>query len=104
MADRIAIIAPMTTSNTPAIVSAATAIVANGQRGAWSIQNLGTNPLFVRFGAGASTTEFHVVLKAGVGADDGNGGFVSQSSGIVYTGIITIAGTSPRYTTWEATA
>ena len=90
-----------TASSTPSIASAATALAANVNRIGWSIQNLGTNPLFVRLAASASTTVFHFVLKAGTGNDDGLGGIASQMEGIVYTGIITVVGTSPRYTTLE---
>lgn len=104
MADRIAIIAPMSEANTPSILtSAGTALAANPVRGAWQIQNLGTNPLFVRLGTGASTTVFHTVLKGGSVADDGLGAAMSQESGAVYTGIITVAGTSPRFTVMELT-
>ena len=88
-------------SNTPAIASDATALAANPARIAWSIQNLGTNALFVHLGASASSTVFHIVLKAGTGNDDGTGGSVAQESGAIYNGIITIAGTSPRYTVLE---
>ena len=101
MADSQAIICPKNTANTPSIASAATAIAANTARAGWMIQNLGTNALFVLLGSGASTTVFHIVLKAGTGNDAGSGGSVSQTSGTVYTGIITIAGTSPRYTVME---
>lgn len=87
-------------ANTPAIKSATTALAANPSRVAWHIQNLGTNPLFVRFGAGASTILFHVVLRGGTGANDGLGGVYEQSQG-VYTGVITIAGTAPSYTVLE---
>lgn len=87
--------------NTPSIASAATAIAANAERVGWSIQNLGTNPLFVRFASGASSTVFHIVLKAGAVNDDGTGGFLSQFEGTIYTGIITIAGTNPRYAVLE---
>lgn len=104
MADRIAIICPMATANTPAIASSTTALDANSVRGAWMIQNLGTNPLFVRLGAGASSTVFHAVLKAGSGNDDGSGGILAQENGIIWTGIVSIAGTSPRYTVTEITA
>lgn len=101
MADSSAIICPKSAANTPSIASAATALAANTARAGWMIQNLGTNALFVRMGSGASTSVFHIVLKAGTGNDDGTGGSVSQTSGTVYTGIITIAGTSPRYTVME---
>ena len=103
MADTRAIIAEVSTTNTPSIASAATALSANSARGGWQIQNLGTNPLFVLLGSGASTTVFHFVLKGGTGNDDGLGGSYGEDSGSVYTGIITIAGTSPRYTVLEKT-
>jgi hypothetical protein len=89
--------------NTPAILSSATALAANNARIGWSIQNLGTNPLYVLLGSGASTTVFHYVLKGGSGNDDGLGGSYEQANGVVYTGIITIAGTSPRYVATEMT-
>lgn len=101
MTDITQIIAQRGTANTPSIASAATALAANPARGAWQIQNLGTNQLFVLLGAGASTTVFHQVLKAGTGNDDGLGGSFSMSVGVVYTGIVTVAGTSPRYTVLE---
>lgn len=101
MSDTSAIIAPKQTANTPTIASAATALASNPARGAWQIQNLGTNPLFVLLGAGASTSVFHAVLKGGTGNDDGLGASMNQVNGVVYTGIITIAGTSPRYTVLE---
>ena len=103
MADRIAIIAPMSATNTPEIANAATALAANSVRGGWQIQNLGTNALFVRLGSGASTTVFHFVLKGGTANDDGTGGSYGENSGTLYTGIVTIAGTSPRYTVLEKT-
>jgi len=89
-------------SNTPSIASATTAIAANARnRQGWFIQNLGTNTLFVRLGTSASTTVFHVVLKAGTANDDGLGGSVSQTEGVIYAGEISIAGTTPRYTALE---
>jgi len=88
-------------ANTPAIISSATALSANPARMAFSIQNLGTNPLFLLLGSGASTSVFHTVLKAGTSNDDGTGGVYSMESGTVYNGIVTVAGTSPRYTVTE---
>lgn len=90
-----------TNSNVPAIASDATALASNTARRAWSIQNLGQNPLYIRLGAGASSTVFHIVLKGGTSNDDGTAGSVSQETGVIYTGVITIAGTSPRYTVTE---
>ncbi len=88
-------------SNVPTIASAATAIASNQDRRGWSIQNVGTNPLFVNLGGTASSTVYHFVLKGGSGNDDGLGAMVSQTAGTIFTGIITIAGTSPRYVVLE---
>jgi len=101
MADKRAIISPKETANTPAIISTSTAIPNNKERGYWQIQNLGTNPLFILLGTGASTSVFHAVLKGGTGNDDGLGGSWGQNSGLIFTGPITVAGTSPRYTITE---
>jgi len=103
MADIQQVIAQRGTANTPEILSSATALSANTDRGGFLIQNLGTNVLFVRLGSGASTTVFHFALKAGSGNDDGTGGSISMGidGPLVYTGIITIAGTSPRYVAFE---
>lgn len=90
-----------TNINTPSIASATTALASNPARIGWFIQNLGTNALFVLMGTGASSTVFHNVLKAGTGNDDGSGGSTGQETGVVYTGIITISGSSPRYTITE---
>ena len=92
-------------ANTPSIASAATALAedTDNRRSSWSIQNLGTNTLYVRLGSGATTSVFHYALKAGSVNDDGTGGSVGESDGVIYTGDITIAGTSPRYTTKETT-
>lgn len=89
-------------ANTPSILtSAGTALVANQARISWSIQNLGTNPLFVLRGSGASATVFHTVLKGATAPDDGTGGFIAEEAGAVYNGIITVAGTSPRFVVFE---
>lgn len=83
------------------IASSATALASNFARIGWGIQNVGTNPLFVLMGSGASTTVYHKVLQAGTGASDGKGGSYEQLSGTVYNGIVTVAGTSPLYTVYE---
>ena len=88
-------------ANTPSIQSSATALAANPARITFSIQNLGQNILYVLLGSGATSSVFHFALKAGTSNDDGTGGSVSMESGVVYDGIITVAGTSPRYTVLE---
>ena len=92
---------PTQNSNIPSIQSGLIALNANPARIAFSIQNLGTSPLYMLLGSGASITIFHTVLKAGTGNDDGTGGSYSMESGTIYTGIVTIAGTSPRYVVTE---
>lgn len=87
--------------STPSISDSATVLAANSRRSSWNIQNLGTNTLYVLLGSGASTSVFHYALKAGSVNDDGTGGSVGESSGVIYTGIITIAGTAARYTVKE---
>lgn len=81
------------------VQSTATALAANGSRIGGIIQNNGTNPLFVYFGSGASTTIRSFVLKASSVNDDGTGGMIVLDNS--YNGIITIAGTSPRYDATE---
>lgn len=104
MADRIAIIAPMSQANTPAIItSAGVALAANPVRGAWQIQNVGTQPLFILRGTGASNTVFHSVIKGGTADNDGLGGSEGQDAGAVYTGVITVAGTTPKFVVMELT-
>jgi hypothetical protein len=105
MADRQAIICPMGTANVPSILtSVGVAIAANPVRGSWSIQNLGTNPLFVLRGTGASNSVFHHVLKAGTSNDDGTGGSIAEENGVIWTGVLSVAGTSPRYVVTELIA
>lgn len=102
MADASAILSQSTSAtNTPSVASAATALAANPKRTQWMIQNLGTNTLFVLLGTGASSSVFHFVLKAGSGNDDGLGGTFTQTVGAVYCGVVSIAGSSPRYTVME---
>jgi hypothetical protein len=98
------VIYPTTAINTPAIITSAGTALADsaGRRLSWSIQNLGTNPLFVLLGSGASSTVFHYVLKGATGNDDGTGGSIAEENGCVYTGIITVAGTSPRFVVRES--
>lgn len=87
----------LTQSTNSGIVSATTAVAANEARVSYEIQNLGTNALFVKEGASGSTSDFTRVLAAGTGNDNGTGGSYETPAGQVYTGVITIAGTSPRY-------
>lgn len=90
-----------TNSNLPSIATGSTALASNTARLFWQIQNLGTHPLFVLMGSGGvSDTVFSFVLKGGASNDDGTGAIYS-SDVVVFTGPITVAGTSPRYVAWE---
>lgn len=104
---------PTIEANVPAIVTAAgkaldarrtkTGGVVGGAkvRRGWRIQNVGTNPIFVRFGAAASATVFHSVLKGGTGDSDGNGGSISEEGSSVFQGEIYVAGTTPKFVVTE---
>lgn len=61
------------------------------------IQNVGANPLFVKFGTGCTTSDYDLILKASTGAADGTG----ASTSFTDNGPVTVAGTSPSYTAWE---
>lgn len=94
-------ISPCNVANTPAIVTSAGTALAASERRMWQIQNVGTNPLFILLGSGASATVFHAVIKGGTGDSDGLGGSWGQSVGAVWQGIITVAGTSPKFVVTE---
>lgn len=93
--------AGVTEANTPSIASSATALAENASRRGWQIQNVGTNPLFVLLGTGASSSVFHAVLKGGQADSDGLGGSLAQLDQAAYKGVITIAGTAPKYVVTE---
>lgn len=88
-------------SNTPSIQTGTTALSANPARIGFFVKNLGTNPLYVLLGSGASSSVFHTVLRASAVQDDGTGDPFDMRNGCVYNGIVTVAGTSPRYTVLE---
>lgn len=89
-------------TRTGGAVSTATALVAFQDRRLFSIQNLDTGALFVRFGTGASTTVYDIILKGGVGAADGSGGAIIEAGECVYGGIITVASSgTPSYVAYD---
>ncbi len=86
-------------TNTPSIIAgdgsgAVTLLAANEARIGFTIQNVGTTAAKVRFGSGASTSVYHIVLKGGSADGDGLGASFSMTSGAVYNGIITFFGAS----------
>lgn len=87
--------APGTSPTTTGIISPASGalVLAPGARREFSIQNCGTNPLFVFLGTGANTTtNVNYILKACAVANDGSGGFISDE---IHKGAVSVAGTSP---------
>lgn len=63
------------------------------------IENLGTNPLFVKRGTGASSTSANYVLAAASVADNGTGGKLDITD---FTGVVSATGTSVRILAWKA--
>lgn len=90
-----------TAASTPSIQTGATALAANQERLGWYIQNQGTNVLYILHGPGCTTSVYTAAIPACTLAKDGTGGSASMENGVVYTGIITVAGTSPSYTATE---
>ena len=97
-------VAPTADINTPEILtSAGTVLTANSDRKSWMIQNVGTNPIFVRIGGTASTTVFHFILKGGTADNDGLGAsYTEDGGGTVHSGLISIAGTTPKVVVMES--
>ena len=83
-------------ANTPSIVTSGGEVITAGSKYSWSIQNVGQNPIFIRLGGTASDAVFHYVLKGGTADSDGLGGSISQEGSSVFTGSISIAGTTPK--------
>ena len=82
---------------------AGTVLAQNTARISYKINNLGTNPLFVKEGSGASSTNFDYILAGGTSADDGTGASYDSPSGECHLGVISVAGTSPRFSGSERT-
>lgn len=82
------------------VTSDGTALAANPTRSSFCVQNLAATAVYVKLGSGASSTDFSFVLKAGSAANDGTGGFFSDS---LYDGIVSIAAASgsPRVVVCE---
>jgi hypothetical protein len=72
----------------------------NPRRLWWGIINLDDAPVLVKLGADASVADFHIPLKGGVVADDGNGGSFFDDT---YTDVVSIAvsGGVPRVSVIE---
>lgn len=87
-------------NRTGIVTTAGTILNINDNRRGLIIQNLGKDPLFVKLGENASTSDFDFILKAGSATDDGLGGIMSYDV-LSYTGAISVDGTTVRCTSTE---
>lgn len=85
-------------TSTPVTADGTVFTLAAGEKG--FLQNLDDVAVFVKLGAGASSSSFNLVLKAGSAADDGNGGSVSIEDWIGAVSIAAASG-SPRVAAWK---
>lgn len=91
------------TSYVPTPVTGATAgtvLNSDTARVYFQIQNVGANPIYLKFGTGASSSDYHEILKAGTAASDGTGGLY-KSGTVVYTGAVSVGGTAPTYVAYQ---
>lgn len=89
----------ITPSNAPVLLTSSNTtngvvLSSKANRIGWSIQNQGTNVVYVCLGTGASSTQLHYTLKGGTGAADGLGGSISFFGPGMYSGVVSVAGTS----------
>lgn len=75
-------------------------LAARADRLHFKIQNLGTTVMYLKLGTGASASDFDFILPASYVQDDGHGGIV-EDAGSMYTGIVSVFGTSIRYNVLE---
>jgi hypothetical protein len=89
-------------SRTASPYTGTTALAAFADRRFFSIQNLDTGALYVKFGTGATTSSYDIILKGGAGAADGSGGAIVEAGECVYGGIITVASSgTPSYVAYD---
>jgi len=97
------IITPANKAETGSVVitSNGTLFDSNPSRRYWFIQNVGTVPIFVKFGAGASATSFNAIIHGGTSDSDGTGGTASSDNPISYTGDISVYSTNLKVVAYE---
>jgi len=96
-------ITPTQNVNSPTAGTGATALASNTNRQWWQIQNQGVAPIYIALGTGATSIPggYHFAIAGGATAGDGTGGMIGPMGAVVYTGPITVAGASPRYSVLE---
>lgn len=73
---------------------------ANPNRKELYIQNLSTNPLYVKYGNGAALNSFNFILSKNTSENAGDGGSISDQG---YSGPVSVfaATSTPKYISWE---
>lgn len=74
------------TSSLVTVDTVQTVLAANPSRNKMVLQNVSTQAIHVKLGAGASTTDFSFILQAGAASRDGKGGVFTDDC---YTGVVT---------------
>jgi hypothetical protein len=74
---------------TNGLQTSATILESNPGRTFFTIQNQDTHALNLAFGVTASSSVYHLVLKACSGAADGSGGVISMESGAILSMAVT---------------
>ena len=97
------IITPANLANTDSVIltTNGTIFESNSSRRYWFMQNVGTAPVFIKFGAGASTTSFNSIIHGGSSDSDGTGGSASSDNPISYTGDISVYSTDLKIVAYE---
>ncbi len=89
-------------TNSGGLKTAGTALAAFPDRMGYKIQNQAAAVLFIKYGAGCSTSDYDLILKACSMAADGTGGADVNSDAFCYTGVITVAASgTPSYTAMD---
>lgn len=98
------VVVPSESSTTPSSFAIREAsedmVVAAGQRP--FVQNLGTSPLFVKLGTGASASSFNFILNAATAEDNGTGGATPKDGWPLdgFVGTVSFFSTDFRYVAW----
>ena len=69
---------PVSTSSTGGLKTAEAALATNNSRKSFTLQIQKAEVLYVKFGAAASTSDYHLVLSACGSAADGTGGVLTD--------------------------
>jgi hypothetical protein len=97
------IISPANSASTTSsvLITNGTIFESNPSRRYWFIQNVGTVPIFIKFGTGASSTSFNSIIHGGTSDSDGTGGSASSDNPIAYTGDISVYSTNLKIVAYE---